>query len=1091
MEDLSTDGCRAPLLAEGQVLAGRFRIVARLGEGSIGEVYEAADLELEEQVAIKLVRPEIARNPEVLHRFRREIQLARRVTHPSVCRTFDLFHHQSEGDARLDFITMELLRGETLEARLQREGRLTPAEALPLAAQIAEGLQAAHQAGVVHRDFKSGNVMLAPGPDGLRAVVTDFGLAWSSSVSASVTQTGTLIGSPAYMAPEQVRGEAVTPATDIYALGIVLYEMVTRSLPFSADTALGTAIKRLREPPTLPSRHAPELDPLWEEVILRCLESDPAERFATPVEVARALKASRRVRASGTDVPRRRRRSRWPLAAGVAVMVAGLVLALLAWRMRDSHSHLAPDPADSGVPRPVVAVLGFENLSGDPAVEYVELSLVRLLPSELAAGEQLRLIPSEQVPGKEDLSPETLARLRDRLGVDFVITGSYFAGRRSSGKIRLTVTIQSAQSSEIVSSLSQDGTEEEFIAFVDALGAQLRDRLGVEELSAAEQLAIRSARPANVRAARLYAEGLENLFRFETLAAKDLLEQASAADPENALIRADLAAAWRALGWEERAEEAAREAVRLSSGLSDEPRLRVEARYAETTWQWDRAATIYRELWTRFPDDLEYGLDLARAQIQKGDARLVLASTVERLRASPEPSRDDPRIDLTEADAALNVAEFTRAIDAAARARRKAEAQRAPLLAARALYFQGIALRKLGRVPEARAACEQASEMFRKAGDLASVAEALNTVGTILFGQGKLDVARQVFADVAAIGREIGSEKTRGIGLANLGMALVEQGDLEGAEQRYEEALAIFRHTGAKRRAAITSALLARFYQKLGRRADARSQLEESVTILRELGDRSNEAMMLDNLATLSVEEGKAQEAWDFAFQATALYREIGQATGVQQVRGIRGTVLALRGDLPAAQRELESAAASLDASGEKLAAARYRIDLALILVEAGRAEAGEAMARTALAGLGAQPASDDEVEARCALSWAALAQGRKDAAAAELERAKGPLAAASQLPQLLAALVTARVHAATDQTRQAAGELRAVLAEAERSGLRPLALEARLALGELEAGTGDAAGRERLTAVEREASAAGYGSLARRARAALNRAPS
>src|SRR6185436_19769907 len=293
------------------------------------------------------------------------------------------------------------------------------------------------------------------------------------------------------------------------------------------------------------------------------------------------------------------------------------------------------------------------------------------LPSELAAGERLRLIPGEQVSrarrelgltGGMDLAPETLALLRSRLGADFVITGSYLAGRRGE-RIRCVVAIQDARSGKSVASLRQEGTEEGLLDLIDALGMQLRDHLRVGDLSAAEQLAMRTALPASVRAARLHAEGLESLSRFETLAAKDLLEQASAADPENALIRSDLAAAWRALGWEGRAEEAAREAVRLSSGLGDEPRLRVEARYAETTWQWDRAAAIYRELWTRFPDDLEYGLDLARAQIQKGDARLALASTVERLRASPGPSRDDPRIDLIEAEAALNVGELTQEFD--------------------------------------------------------------------------------------------------------------------------------------------------------------------------------------------------------------------------------------------------------------------------------------------------------------------------------------------------------------------------------------------------------------------------------------------
>lgn len=1104
MEDLSIDGFRAPRLAAGQVLAGRFRIVARLGEGSIGEVYEAADLELEEQVAIKVVHPEISRDPEVLHRFRREIQLARRVTHPSVCRTFDLFHHQGEEGVRLDFVTLELLRGETLEARLQREGRLPPAEALPLVVQIAEGLQAAHQAGVVHRDFKSANVMLAPGPDGMRAVVTDFGLAWSSSVSASVTRTGTLVGSPAYMAPEQVRGEAVTPATDIYAFGIVLYEMVTGSLPFSADTAIGTAIKRLREPPTLPSRHAPGLDPRWEEVILRCLESDPADRFATPVEVARALEAHRRIResGSGTDVPRRRR-PRWPLAAGVAVMVAGLVVALLAWRMGGAHDTTLPDP-DAGVPRPVVAVFGFENLSGDPAVDYVERSLVRLLPSELAAGEWLRLIPSEQVnrvrqdlslSGGEDLSPETLARLRTRLGVDFVITGSYFAGRRGgaagAGPIRFSVAVQDARNGESVASLKQDGTEEELLAVVDGLGMQLRESLGVEGLSAADELAVRAARPASAQAARLYAEGLEKLSRFETLEATHLLEQARDADPENALIRADLAAAWRALGWQTRAEESAREAFRRSAGLAWEPQRRVEARYYETSRQWEKATNIYQVLWSRFPDDLEYGLGLAQVQIQKGDAAAAF-ETVARLRASPEPWRGNPRIDLAEAEACLSLGHLERAIGATEQARHKGKLQDAPLLVAQSLRHRSIGLRNLGRLPEARTAAEQAKELFQKSGDLASAAMALNVIGSVLAQQGDLAAAQRTFEDVIATGRAIGSEEIRAGGLTNVGIILSDRGDLAGARASYAEALAVYRRTGPPRRAAQVAGNLARVDQRLGRRAQARSLFEEAVTTLREVGDRSSEAAMLSNLAVLFIEEGKLQEAEEVASRALELHRAVGDASGVAEDRGLQGLLLALRGDLSAAQRELEAAVAGLEAVGEKLWAARQRIELSRVLVEVGQAEAGEAMARTALSGLGAKPGPDDEVAARTVLAAAALAQGRKDAAAAEVRKTQGPLSACeNRTVHLQAAIVAARVHAASGQARQAAGELRTALAEAERNGLRPLALEARLALGALETGAGEAAGRARLREVAQEAAAAGYGSLARRAQAALNRAPS
>ncbi|HSG39214.1 MAG TPA: serine/threonine-protein kinase, partial [Thermoanaerobaculia bacterium] len=260
----------------------------------MGEVYEARDLELNEPVAVKILRPQIAGDEQVLRRFKREVQLARRVTHPNVCRVYDLVHHtgEDEGGPRV-FLTMELLRGETLSDRLERGGPMAPAEALPVAAQIARALEAAHTNGVVHRDLKSGNVFLVDAQGGPRAVVTDFGLAGSTlaetPVSVTLTATGELVGSPAYMAPEQVRGEESTAATDIYAFGIVLYEMVTGELPFVGKSAFYTALKRLQEPPPSPRLRVPDLDPVWDAVILRCLETEPAARFQRARHVVRAL----------------------------------------------------------------------------------------------------------------------------------------------------------------------------------------------------------------------------------------------------------------------------------------------------------------------------------------------------------------------------------------------------------------------------------------------------------------------------------------------------------------------------------------------------------------------------------------------------------------------------------------------------------------------------------------------------------------------------------------------------------------------------------------------------------------------------------
>lgn len=320
-----------PMFCEGDVLAERFRIVRFLAHGGMGEVYEARDLELGTTVALKTIRRGVDEGEVALERFRREVLLARSVTHPNVCRIFDVFRHrfptQEGGAADLLFLSMELLEGETLSERLRRAGRFEPVDALPVITQMAEALDAAHRAGVVHRDFKSNNVMLTAQEDGsLRAVVTDFGLAGRHhETDQPQDETGLTMGTPAYMAPEQVEGAEVTAAADIYGFGVVMYEMVTATVPFMALNPVATATLRLHTDPPSPRRHVPALDPRWEQVILRCLARRPEQRFASAGEAARALLPPALPFTVG-------RRSRRRLALELLLTVA--LLGTLTWALR-------------------------------------------------------------------------------------------------------------------------------------------------------------------------------------------------------------------------------------------------------------------------------------------------------------------------------------------------------------------------------------------------------------------------------------------------------------------------------------------------------------------------------------------------------------------------------------------------------------------------------------------------------------------------------------------------------------------------------------------------------------------------------------
>jgi serine/threonine protein kinase len=305
-----------PALSPGAILAGRFKVIRFIAEGGMGEVYEAEDLELHEHLAVKILRREVLQQTDSLARFKREVHLARKVTHPNVCRIFDLFRGKTEGNEDIVFVNMEFLRGETLAERLRRQGRLSMAEALPLVTQMASALGAAHVAGIVHGDFKPGNVMLVSGPDGIRAVVTDFGLALraikaatdhslttASWASAETGESRHLYGTPAYMAPEQMEGQPASTASDVYSLGLVIYEMVTGVRPLSGETPISTAVKRLTEPPPSPREFEPNVSLVCESVILKCLEREPAKRFARANDVAKALNEYVRGKDSGGASP--------------------------------------------------------------------------------------------------------------------------------------------------------------------------------------------------------------------------------------------------------------------------------------------------------------------------------------------------------------------------------------------------------------------------------------------------------------------------------------------------------------------------------------------------------------------------------------------------------------------------------------------------------------------------------------------------------------------------------------------------------------------------------------------------------------------
>ena len=469
-------------LEPGAVLAGRYRILDRVGRGGMGVVYRAQDEQLGVCVALKVLRPEMADDSQLIERFRRELVLARQVTHRNAVRIYDLGQDLGQ-DGNLLFLTMDFVEGRSLQKLLRQEGPLEPARAAGIARQLALALEAAHEAGIVHRDLKPANVLIEESD---RACITDFGVARSLGASGP-TQAGSIVGTLAYLSPEQARGEEVDGRSDLYALGLLLFEMLTGELPFRAGSASEALAQRL----TGASRDVRELRPdvptHLAGIVRRLLERDPGRRFQSARELIDALDGAR------LAAPR----ARTFLAAALALPL------LLAVVPRDRSP--APQEA-AALPRHAVAVLPLLDETGRPDLASTATGLAERLAAALAESPGLRVIDSSRVLqtlqdlGLQDrpLGPEDLRHLADLFSADRLITGQV---RSAGGRLRVDLNLVSSDLAGLPSSPLYVEGAGAVSGVAASLSGLLRERLGLERRAAAPP-GSRSARQAQAREAR-------------------------------------------------------------------------------------------------------------------------------------------------------------------------------------------------------------------------------------------------------------------------------------------------------------------------------------------------------------------------------------------------------------------------------------------------------------------------------------------------------------------------------------------------------------------------------------------------------------
>jgi tetratricopeptide (TPR) repeat protein len=935
--------------------------------------------------------------------------------------------------------------------------------------------------------------------------VTDFGLArpeTNTDSLKSLSETGRSPGTPAYMAPEQVEGKPLTPAADVYALGIVLYEMITGVRPFDGGSAFSVAARRLTEAPKPPSIHVPDLDPRWEQTILRCLARDAAAR-PRATEVVRGLRgetmASTVLEQETVVFPTRPPSASKPalaaLALAAAVGVGYFVLKGTRPAVPASVPASAPSPAVVRVRR-AVGVLPLKNSAQRADAAWLSTALAEMLATELGAGDKLRIVPSNEITRTaadlgiaemDSLPKESLGKLRQTLGLDWVATGAYasVAGDQAP-MLRLDLRVQDAVTADVLASAAATGTEDRTFDMVSRAGGILRKTLGVGELSAAQDVEVAASLPSNPQSSRLYIEGLGKLRQADAQAARELFEKAAAADPKHPMPQAGLATAWSALGYDTRAVEAIRQAVSMSAGLPRDTRLLLEGQLHEATKAWPKAIAIYKQLFDAAPDSVDHGVRLADTQTTgaKGKEALV---TIAALRKLPAPVSDDPRIDLAEARALQRVGSYKEQQAVAARAAAKGEAAGARLIVASARLLEATALRAQGQTAKSLEITEQARALFEAAGDRRGVAQALERMAITLHRGGDMEGARKLFERAAAILSELGDRRRHALMLQNQASVLLAQGKLAEAERLLTGALATFREVGAKWEAAQALVDFGIKHHNRGELALALKRYNEALALYGEIGDKGGTALALTNIGETLFVKGDLEQSAKVHEEALATSREVGQNTYAAYNLFRLGEVFLARGDGALARDRYNDALALQEKSDAKTAAADTRVGLARVALEEGRfADAAKLVDGAAQVFRGAR-ASDREALALTVLGTARGAEGNAQAAREAAERASTIAKASSDAQvRFAAAILDARLRAAS----AAAGDVRAALdaleplrREARQAGMLGCELDLRLAQAEIDARWGNkAGGRRLLESIAQEARSKGYGGASRRA---------